>query len=253
MKHILAVLTSIALLCGPVVVAETNAPAKPPLRVGVSPNFPPMVFKQGKELAGVEVDLARALGERLGRKVEFVEVPWKDQIEKLNAGKTDIIMSSMSVTTARRYMVNFSTPYSVVGQMALVRRENAHEYLLGFPSKPGGTIGVMRATTGEFMVQRDFPKSKYKAFDSETAGAEALIKKKIGLFISDSTLVWYLAGMHAADGLTVVALPLSEERLAWAVRKTDDALLAEVNAFVADSNKDGTILKTLRRWTAIGE
>ena len=39
-----------------------------------------MVFKQGKELAGVEVDLARALGEKLGRQVVFVELDWKDQV-----------------------------------------------------------------------------------------------------------------------------------------------------------------------------
>jgi ABC-type amino acid transport substrate-binding protein len=64
------------------------------LRVGMSPVFPPMVFKQAGELAGVEVDLARALGAKLGRRVVFVELPWEDQIEALTAGKTDIIMSS---------------------------------------------------------------------------------------------------------------------------------------------------------------
>jgi ABC-type amino acid transport substrate-binding protein len=230
-----------------------NTSTKPPLRVGISPVFPPMVFKQGKELAGVEVDLARALGERLGRKVEFVQVPWKDQIDQLNDGKTDIIMSSMSVTMARRYMVNFTKPYATVGQMALVRRENKHEYMLGFPSRPAGTIGVMRATTGEFLVQRDFPKSKFTPFESGEDAAQALIKKKIGLFISDSTLVWHLAGKHAADGLTVVPMTLSEERLAWAVRKNDEALLAQANEFIEASAQDGTMMKALRRWTAVGE
>ena len=107
--------------------------AAPVLRVGVSPVFPPMVFKQGKELAGVEVDLARALGEKLGRKVTFVELPWEEQIEALSAGRIDIIMSSMSITTARRYVVDFSRPYLLVGQMTLVRREDEHQYLLGFP------------------------------------------------------------------------------------------------------------------------
>lgn len=232
---------------------EASNTAKPALRVGVSPVFPPMVFKQGKELAGVEIDLARALGERLGRKVEFVQVPWKEQIDYLNDGKTDIIMSSMSVTMARRYMVNFSQPYWVVGQMALVRRETKHEYTLGFPSKPAGTIGVMRATTGEFLVQRDFPRSKLKTYDDSEDAAQALIKKKLGLFVSDSTLVWHLAGKHAADGLTVVPMALSEERLGWAVRKTDDALLDQVNEFIETSASDGTLLKAFRRWTAVGE
>ena len=224
-----------------------------PLRVGVSPVFPPMIFKQGKELKGVEVELARQLGTRLGREIVFVELPWKDQIEALNDGRTDIIMSSMSVTPARRYVVNFSKPYFLTGQMALVRRENKNEYALGFPYKLNGNVGVLKATTGEFLVQRDFPKSPIKSFTDSDDAARALIKKKINLFITDSTLVWHLAGTYANEGLTAVPIPLSEETLAWAVRKHDDALLASVNEFVIKGNQDGTFLKVFRRWTAVGD
>ena len=67
-----------------------------PLRVGVTPNFPPMIFKLRKSLVGVEVDLAHALGRELGRPVEFVELPWDAQIPALLQGKTDIIMSAMT-------------------------------------------------------------------------------------------------------------------------------------------------------------
>ena len=252
MKTPLALFIGLALACCASLGGEAGSP-KPALRVGVSPVFPPMVFKQGRELAGVEIDLARALGKSLGREVQFVEVPWKDQIDQLNDGKTDIIMSSMSVTMARRYMVSFSKPYFMVGQMALVRRESKNLYALGFPSRPEGTIGALRATTGEFLVQRDFPNSKNKTFESGDEAAKALAKKKISLFISDSTLVWYLAGKYAADGLTVVPTALSEEQLAWAVRKGDDALLSQVNAFLEESAKDGTLLKAFKRWTAVGD
>jgi ABC-type amino acid transport substrate-binding protein len=233
--------------------AEPQPATAKPLRVGVSPVFPPMIFKQGKELAGVEMDLARAFGQELGREVVFVEVPWKDQIEALNEGRTDIIMSSMSITMARRYVVNFSKPYFVVGQMGLVRRENLVDYTMGFPLTLKGTTGVLKATTGEFLVQRDFPKSKFKTYDSGEEAARALMSKKVNLVISDSTLAWYLAGVHAADGLAVVRKPLSEEPLAWAVRKTDDSLLSSANDFIAKASQDGTMLKIFRRWTAVGE
>jgi ABC-type amino acid transport substrate-binding protein len=222
------------------------------LRVGVSPTFPPMVFKQGNELAGVEVDLARALGAKLGRKIVFVEVQWANQIEALNSGKTDIIMSSVSITPARRFVVNFSQPYLAVGQLALVRREDLHQYALGFPLKLKGPVGVIKGTTGEFLVQRDFPKANRKTFSSGEEAAKALSKKKIDLFISDSSLVWYLAGVHSADGLAVVPIVLTEEQLAWAVRKTDDPLLASVNEFLTQAGHDGLLLKVLRRWTAVG-
>jgi ABC-type amino acid transport substrate-binding protein len=223
-----------------------------PLRVGVSPVFPPMVFKQGDELVGVEVDMARILGQQLGRPIVFVEVPWKDQIEALNDKRTDIIMSSMSITESRRFVLNFSQPYFLVGQMALVRREDKNKYLMGFPLDLKGPLAVIPATTGDFLVQRDYPKTKRLNCKDGEAGAQAVIRKKAELFFADSTLIWYLAGMHAGDGVTVAPMAMSEEQLAWGVRKTDDALLASVNKFITQARQNGTFLKVFQRWTSVG-
>ena len=226
-------------------------PKSAPLRVGVSPVFPPMIFKQGKELVGAEVDLARALGRQLGRDVVFVELPWKDQTEALQTGKTDIIMSSMSVTPARRAIMNFSKPYLKVGQLALARREDRSKYPFGPVLPPGLKVGVIKATTGDFLVQRDFPRVNRKTYLSGTEAAKALLQGRVDLFISDSTLVWYLAGTYANDGLTVIPFVLSEEVLAWGVRRDNDALLASADEFVERATKDGTLVKTFRRWMAV--
>ena len=235
-----------------VLAADLPATTSEPLRVGVSPVFPPMVFKQGKELVGVEVDMARILGQYLGRPVVFVEVPWKDQIEALNDKRTDIIMSSMSMTDARRFVMNFSQPYFLVGQMALVRREDKNKYLMGFPRDLKSAIAVIPATTGDFLVQRDLSKAKRLNCKDGEAGAQALIRNKAELFFSDSTLIWYLAGIHAGDGLSVAPIALTQEQLTWGVRKTDDALLASVNTFITESRRNGTFLKVFQRWTSVG-
>ena len=221
------------------------------LRVGVSPVFPPMVFKRGKELVGAEVDLARELGQELGRPVTFVELPWEDQVEALNGGRIDIIMSSMSITTARKWVVDFTRPYLAVGQMALVRQQDHGKYLLGFPLNPPGTVGVLKATTGEFLVQREFPKARRKVFSSEAQAVQALKKKKIDLFISDSTLVFFLAGTHAADGLAAVPIALSEEALGWGIRKGDEKLVAAANAFIEKASASGKLTQIFRRWMAV--
>ena len=149
--------------------AEPASTDSAPLRVGVSPVFPPMIFKQQKEFAGVEADLARALGEHLGRRVVFVEVPWKDQIETLNAGKTDIIMSTMSVTPARRALVSFSKPYFLVAQIALVRREDQNHYLLGFPAI-AGTSPCFAMTAFNFSISGGPPASTMAAASLKKSG-----------------------------------------------------------------------------------
>lgn len=221
------------------------------LRVGVSPIFPPMVFKQGKQLAGVEIDLAQAFATSIGRTPQFVELPWEDQLDALQDGRIDIVMSSMSITQARRYVADFSRPYLIVGQMALVRLEDQNRYVLGYPLRLPGPVGVLRATTGEFLIQRDFPKSSRKVFKNEADAVRALQKGSIDLFVADSTLVWFLAGKHAADGLAAVRRALSEEPLAWAVRRGDENLLNAANKFLETAAGNGNLEKTLRRWAAI--
>jgi ABC-type amino acid transport substrate-binding protein len=221
------------------------------LRVGVSPVFPPMVFKREKELAGAEIDLARALAAEMGSEVKFVELPWDEQIEALNKGKIDIIMSSMTITPARQYVVSFARPYLKVSQMTLVRREDQNAYLFGFPVRPTGTIGTMKATTGDFLVEREFPKAKRKNFKSAEDAVAALKKKKIDMFITDSTLVWHLAGTHANEGVVVAPIALTEEMLGWATRRDDQKLLEAANKFVQKATENGKLNEVFRRWMAI--
>jgi ABC-type amino acid transport substrate-binding protein len=162
-------------------------------------------------------------------------------------------MSSMSITPARSHVVAFTRPYFVLGQMALIRRDDGGRYALGFPQPLPGIVGVLKATTGEFLAQREFSKTKRKTFKQPEDAVAALKKKKIDLFISDSTLVWYLAGIHSGAGLSNVPMLLSEEPLGWAVRRGDEALLKAANDFIDRSVKDGSLLKVFRRWGATGE
>lgn len=207
-----------------------------------------MIYKEGGKLAGVEVDFAKTLGEELGRPVKLVEVSWEDQITSLADGKTDIIMSGMSVTRPRQLRVSFAKPYLTVGQTVLVRREDANKYLLGFPASPKGTFGVLKSTTGDFLVQQEFPRNERKDYKSPQDAARALLKKKIDLLVCDSPVAWWLAAMNEVEGLVVVPVSLTEEQLAWAVRKSDTELLESVNRALEKIQKDGRSKTIIKRW-----
>jgi polar amino acid transport system substrate-binding protein len=239
----MAFATGLALLLAPLCLSAAEV-----LRVGITPTTPPMIYHEGKAVIGMEADLARALGEHLGRPIRFVEVKWEDQIPSLVRGKTDIIMSSMSITRGRMMQVNFTTPYMRVGQMALVRGEDRGRYLLGFPAGMSSPIGVKRGTTGDFLVQQEWPKARRRTYKTGDDAAKALLKKRIDLFVADATLIWWLSGTYEAKGLTALPFLLSDEQLAWAVRKSDTELLKQVNAFLEASQADGRFERVLRRW-----
>ncbi len=224
------------------------ADAAPALRVGVAPVSPPMIFKEGTRIVGLEADFAQALGKELGRPVQFVELPWEELIDALNDDKIDIIMSSMSVTPARQFRVAFSIPYLRIGQMVLVRGDE--KYRGGFLSRSlaGQTVGLRKGTTGDLLVQQEFPKAKRKYFKSDDEGAIALSKGRIDLFIDDSTMIWYLAGVYEAKGLTVTPLVLSQEVLGWGMKRSDTTLQAAANAFLQKAQASGELDRILHRW-----
>ncbi len=229
-------------------VGAAEVPAAKPLRVGVAPVAPPMIFKEAGKIAGVEADFAEALGKELGRPIKFVELPWEDLIEALNNDKIDIIMSSMSVTRARQFRVAFSEPYMRIGQMMLVRTTERQKYGLITDSLAGRTIGLRKGTTGDLLVQQEFPRAKRKYFKSDEEGANALSKGRIDLFIDDSSMIWYLAGGYESKGLEAAPILLSDEVLSWAVRRSDNALLDAVNAYLKKAQASGDATKTIRRW-----
>lgn len=220
----------------------------PTLRVGVSPTMPPMIFKEGQTISGVEADLAKALGREIGRSVSFVEMPWVDLIDSLEADKIDIIMSSMSITRARQTRVAFSTPYCRIGQKALVRAPEKFRYSTLATSLSEQTVGVIRATTADLLVQQNFPKAKRKYFTSGEDAAKALARKKIDLYFSDSTLIWFLAGKYEAEGLVATPSVLSDEMIAWAVRRSSPELLSAVNKALQSMTASGEVNRVLRTW-----
>jgi ABC-type amino acid transport substrate-binding protein len=101
-------------------------PTTPPasLRVGLTPNYPPVVFKEQGTITGLEADIARGVGEELGRPIAFVELAWEDLIPALEGGRIDVIMSGMFVTPVRQHRVRFVKPYLRIGQMAIIRKSD---------------------------------------------------------------------------------------------------------------------------------
>jgi ABC-type amino acid transport substrate-binding protein len=218
------------------------------LRVGVTPTYPPIVFRQGGQIAGVEADLARLLGARLGRPVYFAEVAWDQQIDALLARRTDIIMSGMSVTEARAVRIAFTDPYLEGGLMAAVRTEDGRRYgsneaLLETPA----TVGVVERTTGDVFVQQSFPNARRVAFSRADDAALALRRRAIDVFVHDGPSIAWVVSANEADPAGLWR-PLNRENLAWGVRRDEPALLAQINEALAAWKRDGTLNGVLVRW-----
>jgi polar amino acid transport system substrate-binding protein len=222
------------------------------LRVGLTANYPPIVFREGGELRGVEVDLAQALAESMDRRLELVELPWEELIPALEAGRFDIIMSGMSVTAGRAERVAFTAAYLEVGQMALIRLADAERFgsltaLVG----TNGRVGFVDNTTGAAFVRNNMREAVAVPLSDINSGVAALKTDSIDVFVHDAPSVWRIGAATEHQDLLGLFWPLTQEYLAWAVRKSDDDLLAAVNGHIERWRSDGRLRDTLRRWIPV--
>ncbi|MDH3981869.1 MAG: transporter substrate-binding domain-containing protein [Kiritimatiellaceae bacterium] len=247
MKRTLFLISISAVLTG--CQTTTVQPDSGILRVGVTPRSQPMIFKQGGQIAGIEADFAQKLGKALNRKVVFVEVPWKKQIDYLEQNKTDIIMSNMTVTAPRAIRINFSTPYLQSGLSAMFRRDNADPSgLIGSTIRnQTKRIGFVKNTTGEYFCIQRFTRAELIPHSSPAKAAAALKSKKVDMVVHDAPVIWWLSAGNERE-LVAFQEVLNVEPLAWGVAKHNMALLDEVNAQLAQWNKDGSCQKIIQNW-----
>jgi len=229
--------------------AEKKGRPGPPLRVGITPEYPPLVFLESDVATGLEIDFAKALGLGLNRPVEFVILKWNEQIPALLERRTDIIMSGMSITQARRVRIAFTEPYVHNQLRAIFRREDATSYatpqqLLTSSAK----IGFLAGTTSDTFVTQNCPNAQRVPISLRRDVRFWLVEgRRIDVFIDDTFSLALIFSENEAP-IAYLQLPLSEEELAWGVRNDDPEFLAAVNHSLAAWKSDGTSDQILEHW-----
>jgi len=231
---------------------STPDPLNPTLRVGVAPDYPPVIYKQDGKLCGIEADLATYAGAKLACPVQFVEMPFEELVPCLERGEIDVIMSGLSNTDARREVVRFTVPYLHIGQMALLRSADAARMTTaGALTTFAGRAGCLRGTTGEMYVKENMPQAEGVAFADAPAAIAALRANQIDVLIDDGPYVLYAVKEYPE--LQALPWQLTDESLAWAVSKQPrgDFLYEKLNRVLLHARQNGDLRKTINAYLDI--
>jgi polar amino acid transport system substrate-binding protein len=219
-----------------------------PLRIGVTANYPPLVFMRGPHVVGAEADLAVQLGADLGRPVQWVFLPWERLLGAVEAGEVDVGMAGLSVTRAREARVAFGDAYVENPLVAVVRRGEAGQYATAADVRgAGGNVGFMQGTAADAYVRQNVPGAKPLAIVQREDAAFQLSNRRLDAYVDDLAAAIHLVAANEAR-LEIVPVALEAQQLAWAVRPDDPELLRRSNEALARWRADGLLEQMLDRW-----
>ncbi|MEM9254663.1 MAG: transporter substrate-binding domain-containing protein [Pseudomonadota bacterium] len=222
------------------------------LKVGISPDYPPLAFMDQGQMVGIEPDNVKAVSNMINRQMKIVSMPFDQLIPALKQGEIDIIMSGLSITDERSKEVLFTNSYMEIGQMAILHRDKVGSFSQPWAIyQEGVRIGVEPGTTGDTFAREQLGNAEILYFENPMAAFNGLRNNEIDLYVHDAPTSWQLARAGSADDLISLYHPLTDEFLAWAVRPGDEALVQTLNTALRTMKANGTLRYILNRWIPV--
>jgi polar amino acid transport system substrate-binding protein len=220
------------------------------LRVATAVGYPPMeMYKPGTtELTGVDPDLAQALADRLGVKLQLTNAAFDGLIPGLNSGRFDLVMSSMTDSPQRRKAVDF-VDYFRTGGVVMTTKKNP-EGIKSLADLCGKAVVLAKGSSNLAIGEEQNTKCATKMRISQSEDAPT------GLLQLDSgraaaTIVDYpVAQMFAEKNGSYQVLPTQYGTAPWgiAVAKKENGLRDAVRKALQDLIDDGGYRAVLDRY-----
>jgi ABC-type amino acid transport substrate-binding protein len=207
------------------------------LYVGLDPSWPPFAFVDpaSGDIAGLDVDLARAVGTSLGVEVQFVVCGWEGLYGALEAGRFDAIVSVLPYDPRRTRQVAYSTSYFNAGPVMVVPAgeggiERPLDLIDCVVHVRSGSRGdeqarrMQKLDLGMAVISHDTALEALVAL-TESAGKRAAIVDAISarLFVRDDTRL-EITGDPLDDELYVIAVDIEAESLQEAIDRALDEM-----------------------------
>ena len=232
-------------------------PAAEPIRVGMDLRYPPFeTVTTDNEPEGISVDVANAFGEFLGRPTQIVNTGFAGLIPALQSGEIDIVIASMSITSARQEVVDFSDPYLYFKIITLVNQAFATANSLDEDSTTEDLLALSGARFAGIASQvsatipAGYGKTVTEYVDLATA-IEAVAQKDADILLMSASPV--VNGYKAnREDTMIVWDPWVSSPIGMAVNKGNTELLASANDFIDTFNDEDGLYDQLRaNWDAV--
>lgn len=212
------------------------------LTMATNAEFPPFEYLEGEEIVGADVDIAKAIAEKLGKTLEITNIDFDAALTGAATGKYDVAIAGVTATDERRQNMGFTDDYYTASQAIIVM---AGSEIKTAADLEGKTISCQEGTTGEqFLLDNKYAVQSFKT------GAEAisaLTANKVDAVVIDNAVAKALS--EKQDGKTVVLdEALTEEAYAIVTKLGNDELITEINKALADLKTEGKLAEIFEKY-----
>ena len=224
---------------------ESEALSTGVLRVGTEGTYAPFSYHDPAtgQLSGYDVDVARAVADKLAVKVEFVETPWDSIFAALEANRFDVVANQVTITPERQSKYDMSQPYAV-GEGVIVTR--ADDDSITSLNDLKGKVAAQSMTSNWAQIARDAG-ARVESVEGFTQAVKLLNQGRVDAVVNDSIAVYaYLAETNDSS-VKIAGQAGQKSEQGFAARK-NSGVLPDLNRALDELRADGTLATISERY-----
>jgi polar amino acid transport system substrate-binding protein len=200
-----------------------------------------------RDIVGYEVDIAKAIAQKIGVKAVFRQLAVAARIPELQQGRVDVLAASLTHNKERESQIDFSLTTFVTGQKVLVKTSSG---IVDVPQLAGKKVLTVKGGTQEPNIRKAVPNVDVVTFETTQQAFLALQQGKgVGYVNDEASLVNDYAKLGAArKDYAILPTNISTEPLALGIRKNEPALKSAVDGALRELESSGGADKLFVKW-----
>lgn len=215
------------------------------LKVGTEGTYKPFTYHDdNNDLCGYDVEVAKAIGEKMGVKTEFSEITWEGLLTSLDTGTVDLVLNQVGVTDERKEKYDFTDPY-LYSYIALITKADNSD-ITSWESADGKKTSLNVSSNYALIAEKY--NMDITASDTFSKDIELLLAGRTDCVINNTIAFNDFMSQKGDTPIKIAAVQEQADTVAVPVPKGNEDLVEAVNKAIEELRADGTLTELSNKY-----